>query len=75
MTCTGTSWCTSRPDNPRVSRDDKVIKYEMPAGARQVLDVHPRVREQLGDPNIPLFITDGTRKVDAAVSQACAASA
>jgi hypothetical protein len=58
----------SRPDNPRVSKDDKIVKYEMPLGARQVLDVHPRVRDHLGDPSVALFITEGARKVDSAIS-------
>jgi hypothetical protein len=57
----------SRPDEPRW-KDDKPVKYETPKGARQVLDVPPRVRELIRDPSIPLFITEGARKADAAVS-------
>jgi Domain of unknown function (DUF3854) len=57
-----------RPDNPRKDRDFKPIKYERPPGSRNVLDVHPRVREPLLDLAVPLYITEGTRKVDAAVS-------
>ena len=33
-----------------------------------MLDVPPRVRGQLGDPAVPLWITEGARKADAAVS-------
>jgi len=57
----------SRPDEPRILRG-KSIKYETPRGARMVLDIPPRVREWLGDPSRPLFITEGVRKADAAVS-------
>jgi hypothetical protein len=57
-----------RPDRPRLDRNFKPVKYERPPGSRNVLDVHPRVREQLLDLAMPLYITEGTRKVDAAVS-------
>jgi hypothetical protein len=57
-----------RPDEPRRNGEGKPIKYETPAGARMVVDVPPRVRPQLGDPAVPLWITEGVRKADAAVS-------
>ncbi len=57
-----------RPDNPRV-RDGKPIKYETPAGSRMVIDVPPAVRPILGDPSVPLIVTEGVKKGDAAVSQ------
>jgi hypothetical protein len=57
-----------RPDSPRVTKDGKPIKYETPAGARLVIDVPPAVRPVLGDPSVPLIITEGVRKADAAVS-------
>src|SRR5215467_12780213 len=47
----------------------KTVKYETPSGARMVVDVPPSVRQWLGDPKRPLFITEGARKADAAVSQ------
>jgi hypothetical protein len=58
----------ARPDQPR-RRDDKPVKYETPIGARMALDVPPRARPALGDPAVPLFITEGVRKADAAVSR------
>ncbi len=58
----------SRPDAPRVLKG-KPIKYETPAGARMVVDVPPPVRDWLRDPMWPLFITEGIRKADAAVSR------
>src|SRR6266542_1946099 len=57
----------ARADEPRVV-DGKAIKYETPRGSRMVLDAHPSMRGQLGDPDVPLFITEGIRKADAAVS-------
>ena len=56
-----------RPDAPR-ARNGKPVKYETLAGARMCLDVHPRARQGLGDPALPLWITEGIRKADAAVS-------
>ncbi len=58
-----------RPDEPRVdSKKGKPIKYETVTGSKMALDVPPLVREQLGNPRIPLFITEGSRKADSAVS-------
>jgi len=56
-----------RPDHPR-QRRGKPVKYEPPAGTRMSLDVHPRIRDQLADPTIPLWITEGSRKADSAIS-------
>jgi hypothetical protein len=57
-----------RPDEPRI-RGGKPVKYEIPAGSRMVLDVHPACRLRLADPKTPLFITEGIRKGDAAASK------
>lgn len=56
-----------RPDRPRMV-DGKWVKYETPRGARMVLDVSPAVRHLLGDPRVPLWITEGIRKGDALAS-------
>ncbi len=58
-----------RPDTPRIGKRGKAIKYETPQGSRMVLDVPPGVRQWLGDPSQRLFITEGIRKADAAVSK------
>jgi hypothetical protein len=58
-----------RPDEPRIDKDGKPVKYETPSGSRMVLDVHPFVQEMLGNPSIPLFITEGLKKGDALVSR------
>jgi len=57
-----------RPDSPRLTTDGKVIKYENPKGSRVSLDVHPSVQPLLGNPAVPLWITEGVRKGDALVS-------
>ena len=57
----------TRADEPRI-RDGKAVKYETPAHSRMVLDVPPACRRHLGDPHIPLFVTEGIRKADAAAS-------
>lgn len=56
-----------RPDNPR-SRKDKIVKYETPARSNMVLDVPAAARAGIGDPKVPLWITEGVLKADAAVS-------
>ena len=62
-----------RPDNPRHGAKEKVVKYENPAGSSVRLDVAPRCLPQLGDPSVPVFFTEGVKKVDAlATAGACA---
>lgn len=63
-----------RPDEPRI-KDGKPVKYETPTGTRMVLDVHPFAREMLGDPSVPLLITEGIKKGDALVSRGLCAVA
>lgn len=63
-----------RPDQPRI-RDGRPVKYETPRGSRMALDVHPHARARLGDPNVPLFVTEGVKKGDALVSQGLCAIA
>jgi hypothetical protein len=57
-----------RADDPRIDRRGKPVKYELPRGSLMLLDAHPAIREQLGDPAIPLWITEGIFKADAAIS-------
>lgn len=57
-----------RPDSPRVVKG-KPRKYETPAGSAMALDVPPAARPWIGDPGRPLFVTEGARKADAAVSR------
>ncbi len=64
----------ARPDQPRM-RNGKVVKYETPAKSRMALDVPPTVRHLLGDPKLPLFITEGVKKADALASLGLCAAA
>jgi hypothetical protein len=61
------AFCQLRPDEPRTV-DGRVRKYELPRGARMAVDVPPTVRPLLGDPSVPLIITEGVKKADAAVT-------
>lgn len=58
----------ARSDVPRI-KNGKALKYETPLQARMALDVPRGCREQLGNPTVPLFITEGVRKADSAVSK------
>jgi putative DNA primase/helicase len=64
-----------RPDSPRQFKDGKVPKYEQPKGSRLILDVHPRVQPRLGDPQEPLWLTEGVKKGDALASHGVCAIA
>jgi hypothetical protein len=57
-----------RADEPRIDHRGKPVKYELPRGTQMLLDAHPAIRDQLGDPSIPLWITEGIFKADAASS-------
>lgn len=57
-----------RSDLPRVDARGRAIKYETVADRSMVLDAHPHIWDQVGDPSVPLFITEGIRKADAAIS-------
>lgn len=57
-----------KPDEPRMGKNGKPIKYETAANAPQIIDCPPSAERLLGEPNCPLFITEGAKKVDAAVA-------
>jgi Domain of unknown function (DUF3854) len=60
----GSTWGYQyRPDVPRL-RDGKAVKYETPTGQRNGLDVPPGVADRLGNPDVPLWITEGVKKAD-----------
>lgn len=56
-----------RPDEPRM-REGKLAKYEFAPGVKMVVDVHPHIQAQVRDPAVPLFITEGIKKADSALS-------
>lgn len=57
-----------KPHQPRIGKNAKPIKYETAANASQVIDVPPAALPHLADISMPLIITEGAKKVDAAVS-------
>src|SRR5918993_546137 len=57
-----------RPDEPMI-RDGKPVKYQTPVNSNMAFDVHPFMRNKLGDPSVPLFITEGVKKGDSLVSR------
>ncbi|MEQ1633388.1 MAG: DUF3854 domain-containing protein [Planctomycetota bacterium] len=54
-----------RPDHPRIA-NGKPLKYESPSGSKPVIDVPPAARAHIADPRVPLWITEGSKKADAA---------
>jgi hypothetical protein len=64
-----------RPDFPRKDKKGKNVKYETPAGSTICLDVPPRCRSEITNPQAPLFVTEGIKKGDSLASHgACAVS-
>jgi putative DNA primase/helicase len=57
-----------RPNAPRQYKDGKINKYELPPGVTLTLDCHPAVQADLGNPHVPLFLTEGVKKGDALAS-------
>ncbi len=76
-----------RPDSARVWEDkgrgrlpdgtyrQRLIKYELPKGAGVRVDCPPGCRPQLGDPRVPLWVTEGQKKADALASRGLCAIA
>lgn len=56
---------TFKPSDPKPGK----AKYEGPSGGSNVVDCHPSMSEQVQDPSVELFITEGNKKADSAVSQ------
>ncbi|MFC1869784.1 DUF3854 domain-containing protein [Chloroflexota bacterium] len=67
--------CQFRPDRPRTNGRGKPVKYESPTGSSNRLDCPPRSQKAIGNPQVPLWITEGSKKADALASKgACAVS-
>ncbi|MHB1927658.1 MAG: DUF927 domain-containing protein [Leptospirillum sp.] len=63
----------SRPDAPRFDNvKKKNVRYEAPARSKMLLDIHPRSLPHIGNPSIPLWITEGIRKADSLLSAGAA---
>jgi hypothetical protein len=54
-----------RPDRPRETKEGKSVKYDTPWQARMRLDFGPGPHDWVGDPAVPLWITEGIKKADA----------
>lgn len=65
----------ARPDLPRVNRDGRVARYEVPRGSRLAVDAPPTARGRILDPLEPLVVVLGVRSADAAASRGVAAVA
>jgi hypothetical protein len=59
-----------KPDSSRLNKKKppQPIKYETVADSRVLIDVPQIVQPDLGDPSKPLWITEGIKKADSAVS-------
>lgn len=56
-----------KPDEPRLV-DGKAVKYETPKGSQVRLGIPPGAAADLPDASVPLWITEGAKKADAAVT-------
>lgn len=65
-------FCVYRPNEPRIGRDGKPIKYEIPKNSGVRLDCPPMCRSLLDNPSIPLWITEGQKKADSLASRGVA---
>ncbi len=65
--------CQYKPDRPRITSKGKPVKYETPTGAAVRIDMPPACRQDAGNPNMALFVTEGVKKCDSLASAgACA---
>ncbi len=64
-----------KPDRPRLDERGKPRKYEFPAGKPNRLDVPPSCRHEVLDGTGPVILTEGLKKVDAAVTHGLTAVA
>ncbi len=58
-----------KPRLPDGTYPQRVLKYEFPKGEKMRLDCPPPCRPRLGNPAVPLWITEGQKKADALASQ------
>jgi Domain of unknown function (DUF3854) len=60
---------------PRVPMQTEWGKYLFPPHEEMIVDVHPRSLENLKDPSVPLWVTEGSKGRDSLVSQGLCAVA
>lgn len=64
-----------KPRTPVSNRDGKAMKYASVKGHTNRIDVHPRNRDKVVDPSVPLWITEGIKKADSLTSRGCCVAA
>lgn len=60
-----------KPRVPVPDRDGKARKYASVKGHTNRIDVHPRNRDRIIDPTVPLWVTEGVKKADSLTSRGC----
>jgi len=58
-----------KPRLPDGTYPQRVLKYECPKGDAARLDCPPPCQPQMGDPSVPLWITEGQKKADSLASR------
>ncbi|MFI6889953.1 phage/plasmid primase, P4 family [Streptosporangium canum] len=67
--------CQYRPDVPVNQGAKQAQQHIGPKGKTNRIDVHPRNRDNIADPSVTLWLTEGIEKADSLTSQGvCAAS-
>jgi hypothetical protein len=61
-----------KPEKPRKDKKGKILKYETPGGSKVILDVHPRMREEVRSGAGDLWVTEGIKKADCLTSRGLA---
>lgn len=61
-----------KPDTSPIGKDGRARKYLIPAGAGARIHFPPSVRPVLGDPRVPLLITEGLKKAEAGAARGLA---
>lgn len=56
-------------DTPRKNKKGQPLKYETPGGSKIILDVHPRMLEEVRAGAEDLWITEGIKKADSLTSR------
>ena len=57
-----------RPDDPRIGKDGKAVKYETPRGLKMMLDCPPSTLQHIRNPRTRIFVCEGVRKADSLAS-------
>lgn len=57
-----------RHDDARQTRAGTKVRYDSPKGQRNGIDIPLAIKDMVDDPAVPLWVTEGSRKADAAVS-------